>query len=173
MPAQEFVALVILVGFLKIPDWERGCMTDLQVVELFSGVARIAKLASWMGFRARACDLLYEELENPYKPKRGQYRRAPMDINGSAGMTQLGGYLKSLVPCIHPESGFTTPPGLRLAVALCLAGAPNALVTCAIVCSSWSAVNLGTSQRDLLLPYGNWTVPSVRAGNRMVGRPFS
>ena len=55
-----------------------------------------------MGFRARACDLLYEELENPYKPKRGQYRRALMDINGSAGMTQLGGYLKSLVPCIHP-----------------------------------------------------------------------
>ena len=60
---------------------------------------------------------------------------------------------------------------LRLAVALCLSGRPQeAFYVIAVVCSSWSAVNNGTSQRDILTPLGAQMLPGVRAGNRMVAR---
>jgi hypothetical protein len=56
-------------------------------------------------------------------------------------------------------------------VAMCLAGKFNELlVACGVVCSSWSVVNLGTSLRNLLCPYGDCTRGSVVAGNRMVAR---
>ena len=42
--------------------------------------------------------------------------------------------------------------------------------TLAVVCSSWSVVNLATSQRNLLLPYGNARSTSVIRANRMVAR---
>ena len=45
-----------------------------------------------------------------------------------------------------------------------------ALYTIAVVCSSWSAVNLPTSQRDILTPYGDCSLAGVRCGNRMVAR---
>ena len=60
---------------------------------------------------------------------------------------------------------------LRLAICLCLCGNVGAaLYVIAVVCSTWSAVNLHTSQRDVLTPYGDSRVTSVRAGNRMVTR---
>ena len=59
----------------------------------------------------------------------------------------------------------------RLAIVLCVAGKPEAtLYVLAVVCSSWSAVNLATSKRDVLTPYGDENVTSVRTGNRMVAR---
>ena len=61
---------------------------------------------------------------------------------------------------------------LRLAIALCLSGRPQeALFIIAVVCSSWSAVNIATSQRDILTPLGDISRASVRCGNRMVARP--
>lgn len=61
----------------------------------------------------------------------------------------------------------------RLAIALCLSGRyEEALFVIAVVCSTWSAVNLATSERSILTPYGNQSLPSVRAGNRMVARPI-
>ena len=58
---------------------------------------------------------------------------------------------------------------LRLALALCINGCiEHAFYVIAVVCSSWSAVNAGTSSRDLLTPYGNEAIPGVRSGNRMV-----
>lgn len=60
---------------------------------------------------------------------------------------------------------------IRLVVALCLAGRFEALLcTIGVVCSSWSIVNLHTSQRDPLTPYGNCHLAGVRGGNRMVAR---
>ena len=60
---------------------------------------------------------------------------------------------------------------LRLALALCLSGrVAEACFVVAVVCSTWSSVNLATSKRDLLCPYGDQRVPSVRSGNRMVAR---
>ena len=88
-PAQVFILLTILINFLELPDWELGQNSDLQVVELFSGVARIARLASWLGYRTRAYDLSYLAVRNPYKRKRGKMPRSPMDLNGSAGFVFL------------------------------------------------------------------------------------
>ena len=60
---------------------------------------------------------------------------------------------------------------LRLVLALCLAGkVGEAFFSLAVVCSSWSSVNLGTSRRDLLCPLGDPTVPTNRQGNTMVAR---
>jgi hypothetical protein len=60
---------------------------------------------------------------------------------------------------------------MRLAVALCLCGRhQEALFIIAVVCSTWSAVNLHTSQRDILTPLGDCNLPSVRGANRMVAR---
>lgn len=69
------------------------------------------------------------------------------------------------------QLGYLLDSSLRLAIQLCLNGLVNeALFVIAVVCSSWSAVNLGTSKRDELVPYGDVTVAGVRCGNRMVGR---
>ncbi len=63
---------------------------------------------------------------------------------------------------------------LRLAIKLCLHGRlGEALYVVAVVCSSWSAVNKGTSQRDVLIPLGDPSVTGVRGGNQMVARPES
>lgn len=40
----------------------------------------------------------------------------------------------------------------------------------AVVCSSWSVVNLGTSKRDILTPLGDETCTGVRVGNKMTSR---
>ncbi len=40
----------------------------------------------------------------------------------------------------------------------------------AVVCSTWSVVNLATSQRDVLCPLGQSMLASVRSANRMVSR---
>ena len=60
---------------------------------------------------------------------------------------------------------------LRLALLLALSGSTDtALFTIAVVCSTWSAVNLATSKRDILTPYGDVSLPGVRSANRMVAR---
>lgn len=43
-------------------------------------------------------------------------------------------------------------------------------VVLAIVCSTWSAVNLGSSERDALIPLGAVYKPSVRSANKLVAR---
>lgn len=56
-------------------------------------------------------------------------------------------------------------------MALCINGkVDEALYVIAVVCSTWSAVNLATSQRDLLTPLGDTSLPGVHAANRMVSR---
>jgi len=86
--------VVILVAFLDVPLWESN--QDLDVVELFAGVARISRLASWSGLRARAYDITYTPVRHPQKIKRGKFRRSPMDLNGAAGFAFLGFFLYPL-----------------------------------------------------------------------------
>ena len=60
----------------------------------------------------------------------------------------------------------------RLVLLLCLAGRyGEALAMIGVVCSSWSVVNLHTSQRSILTPYGDMSRTGVRIGNKMVARP--
>ena len=206
--AKAFLQIVVLVAFLDIPDIN---FQDLDFVELFSGKARVSKLASWVGLNVRSFDLNYEPAAGPRGSfKRGSLRRSPMDLNGSAGFAKLGwsnkvcytfccmcfwfGSSKPLGIRINIQSTSQAINGayshntrcsknqrwfnpenvmqLRLAVALCLCGRfAQALYIIAVVCSTWSSVNLGTSQRDILTPYGNCAVPSVNGANIMVARP--
>lgn len=70
-------------------------------------------------------------------------------------------FLPPLKPGPHP----------RVAVALLLQGQyGQAMTLLAIVCSSWSVVNLATSQRDVLVPRGNQSLLHVRRGNLMTAR---
>lgn len=81
--------LVVLINYLNIPSWGDDAWSgNLHVVELFAGVGRIAKLASWLGLNARAYDIAYTPIWKP-KRKRGQLRRKPMDLNGAAGFVCL------------------------------------------------------------------------------------
>lgn len=82
--------MVILVSFLSVPLWDQESNRMLDVVELFAGVARISRLASWAGLRARAYDITYTPVRHPQKLKRGKFRRSPMDLNGAAGFAFLG-----------------------------------------------------------------------------------
>ena len=60
----------------------------------------------------------------------------------------------------------------RLVLLLCFAGRyGEALCMMGVVCSSWSVVNLHTSQRSILTPYGDVSRTGVRIGNKMVARP--
>ena len=85
MHPKDFVSVVVLVSFLVVPEWEEEGNLNLDCVEMFAGVARIARLASWAGFRSRAYDILYT-MVNPEERKRGKLRRSAMDLNGSAGL---------------------------------------------------------------------------------------
>ena len=66
-------------------------MEDLDLVEFFSGKARVSRLASWMGLRVRSYDIIYKPVTgDPGAFKRGQQRRSSMDLNGAAGFARLG-----------------------------------------------------------------------------------
>ena len=182
---EVFVKLVVLVAFLDVPGWETP--QDLDLVEFFSGKARTSKMANWMGFHSRAYDIEYHPTRHLFEPKHGFRPRSCMDINGPAGfaflclehvifhvsMLQLL-LVKEGVPQ-HRGTMNTSQPispyTLRLAIALCLqCRYQEALAVIAVVCSSWSVVNLATSQRDMLCPFGQTQLASVRSGNRMVAR---
>ena len=75
---------------MDMPNLNDESWEDLDVVELFSGVARIGKLAWWMGFRSRCYDISYAPVKNPTKVKRGKFQRGCMDLNGAAGFVNLG-----------------------------------------------------------------------------------
>ena len=71
-------------------------------------------------------------------------------------------YIKRMFHVVHPP---------RLAVLLALQGLSPGVVAClGPVCSSWSIVNRGTTQRDFLLPRGDRRNTKVIQGNRMVAR---
>lgn len=195
--SQEFILVVLLVSFLDVPGWSTWSENGLEVIDLFAGKARISRLASWLGYKSRAFDLAYHPVRYPQRRKRGKLPRSCMDINGSAGLANLNPkkvnifwvvffhsrkFYKLMQLILHPHDlliyffiSYFFPwhwdPHLRLAISLCLAGAfGKVLCAIGVVCSSWSIVNLHTSQRDPLTPYGDCSCSSVRAGNRMVAR---
>ena len=83
---QEFILLVLLVSFLKMP-WQNT--SSLDILDLFAGKARISKLGAWLGYRTRAFDISYHPTRHPFVSKRGLRPRSCMDINGAAGFACL------------------------------------------------------------------------------------
>ena len=76
---QVVVFLIVLVWFMDLP-----ALPPHELIEYFSGVARIATLGKWAGYRAAAVDMSYGE---PYG--RRTRKRSPMDINSNAGLLPL------------------------------------------------------------------------------------
>lgn len=70
-----------------------------------------------------------------------------------------------------PENLNPKPLALRLCIMTILKGKYQDLICIlGILCSTWTVVNSGTSQRDFLTPLGQTAYPSVVTGNIMVSR---
>ena len=66
---------------------------------------------------------------------------------------------------------YCVPIAPRLAISLILASKLDELVAAfAVVCSTWTPVNQGTSKRSFLCPLGDQNVAAVRRGNKMMSR---
>ena len=81
---EAIILLILLVWWLELPasDPSEG---PYQVVEYFSGVGRIARLAAYFGFEVAALDIEYGA---DYSNRTG--KRSPMDINSNAGLLNHG-----------------------------------------------------------------------------------
>ena len=68
---------------------------NLQLVEFFSGVSRVARIARRCGLRSRAFEINFDH-EHKQKYRESTHnkkkKRAFMDINGEAGFVFLGIY---------------------------------------------------------------------------------
>ena len=76
--------IICLASFLNVPEWGSENY-GLDLVEFFSGRARLSRLASWVGYKVRSFDIDYCKVKGAAEFKRGKVRRSPMDLNGSAG----------------------------------------------------------------------------------------
>lgn len=113
---------------------------DIQVIEYFAGVARIAQISEYVGYTAVAYDIDYGSGRAKETGKR-----SAMDLNSSAGLVLA---IKLILRASFNE--------LVCVFAVC--------------CSSWVPVNRGTGSRDILAPLGDETVPSVRKSNKLTSR---
>ena len=86
---EEFLELVVLITFLDVPTWSEEANSNLDLVEFFSGKARVSRMASWFGYRVKAFDVEYQPIRAPGEFKRGKHNRSAMDLNGCAGFAFL------------------------------------------------------------------------------------
>ncbi|CAK9055907.1 unnamed protein product [Durusdinium trenchii] len=145
----DFIYLVLIAWWLmssELFSWKdiQDC-GGLDLVEFFSGVGRIATYAHSCGFVSRAYDINHDPAPEGYSTHSELPKRSSFDMNGEAGM------LLCIIMILHGKW-----PGL--------------ITTWAVVCSSWSPVNLATSKRTELNPYGDCNNTKVIRGNRMVAR---
>ena len=137
-PAQVVILLTVMISWLEDPD---GVKTELQVLEFFSGSARVAQLSEFIGLRSAAFDIDYGKVGEGFK--RG--KRSSLDLNARAGLVMA---IKLILRSKFDE-------------VICM------LATC---CSSWVPINRGTAQRDICCPLGDENIPSVRRSNKLVSR---
>lgn len=72
--------MVLAASWLDLPPPAK----EVQVLELFAGQARLARLAKSMGLGVAAHDIEYDA-----GAKKGDHERSAIDLNGSAGMVFL------------------------------------------------------------------------------------
>ena len=151
-----------------------------DVIEFFSGTARVSRMAKSMGYTPLALGIRYDNTVPPPKQKKKKQSRFPnarsaMDLTGSAGFLFLVGYgyfcrwSMLLFNSLHYL--FSAMLQLRLAiVGLLRSKFQDVLTLWGICCSSWVKLNAGTSKRSYLTPMGSPLIPSVRAANGLVSR---
>lgn len=79
---QAFICTVILCSFFAGPH---PLPEKVDVLELFSGRARISRLAEQCGFVTRCIDVLYDQPQN----KKAKKKRSCMDIAENSGFLSL------------------------------------------------------------------------------------
>ena len=124
-------------------DDSETAVHDIQVIEYFAGVGRIARVSRACGLRAVAYDLEYGKHAR-MKPSQ----RNPLDMNSNAGFVLavkliLRGRFNELVAFFG------------------------------ICCSSFVPVNRGTGHRDMMVPEGDEHVASVRRANKLLSRSLA
>ena len=146
----------------------------MQFIEFYSGYARTSLCMKAAGLRTAKCDFKYH-----YGGGNNYY-----DILTPAGFASLTqpfmsnrhqslNILKHIETfcLVYVQSHWFSPIVPRLCIALVLKGRTDeVLVLLGMKCSSFSIVNLGTSQRAICCPWGDWTKPSVKAANLMASR---
>ena len=134
---QVIILLTLLVSWM--PD-QGDVKTEIQVIEYFAGVGRIARMAHAVGLQSTAVDLEYGK-----EKARVSGRRNSMDLNSNAGLVLA---IKLILRAKFND--------LVAVFAMC--------------CSSFVPVNRGTGSRDLLVPEGDENVVSVRRSNKLLSR---
>lgn len=89
--AEDFIWLVIFVQFFDFGG-AGETLENIQVLELFSGVARVAKTATRCGYSSRAYDILYDrdhKRKFRFSTHNQRKKRSFMDLNGAAGIAFL------------------------------------------------------------------------------------
>lgn len=85
---EEFIYLVLLTCWLD--GQLRPQPKTLDVLEIFSGKARVSKMASWIGLEVRSIDINYDKPPKKESAHSGKQQRSAMDICGEAGFVLPG-----------------------------------------------------------------------------------
>ena len=140
-PAQVVILLVLLISWMEDPDpKDVAVKTEIQVLEYFAGVGRIAQLSEKIGYVSCGFDLDYGK-----QSSKRSGRRNPLDLNSSAGFI--------LAVKLILRSKFN-----------------DLVAIFAVCCSSFVPINRATGSRDILVPEGNENIPSVRKSNKLLSR---
>lgn len=82
---EDFIAAVLLTAWLDLPE-----IGHFEVVEFFSGKARISRFCARMGLMTGAYDITYDQTSGTTRSSyNGKYKRSYMDINSNAGFLFL------------------------------------------------------------------------------------
>ena len=135
------ILLVLLISWMEDPDpQDVAVKQDVQVIEYFAGVGRIAQLSQKVGYVSCGFDLDYGK-----QSSKRTGRRNPLDLNSNAGFI--------LAVKLILRSKFN-----------------DLVAIFAVCCSSFVPINRATGSRDILVPEGNENIPSVRKSNKLLSR---
>ena len=135
--SKVIILLTLLISWME----DEGAVTkEIEVIEYFAGVGRIAKLARYAGYESVGFDMAYGVQKSKLTGKRNS-----MDLNSNAGLVLA---IKLI---------------LRSRMDLLVA-------IFAVCCSSFVPVNRGTGARSMLVPEGDENVVSVRKSNKLLSR---
>ena len=154
MLLEVVILIILMVSWL---DLGRASQ-EIEVLEYFSGVGRIAGVARFCGFKSVALDIVQGEA---FGAATG--RRSPTDMNSNSGFVPLGSCC-----CERSCSSWVFP---RLAVHLLLSGRwEDVYCFLAVVCLSWTPLNRGSTGRHIMTPLGCEDFLHVRKANKLTSR---
>ena len=146
---------------------------ELRFVEMFAGVGNVWRAVS-QSYPAARVDLTY------YQPDSSDFKQNPMDFLSSAGFASLSPNMETDLGL--PKVGFChlvffcclnmfEQMYIRTCIWLLLSCRVNDFcLLMAVVCSTWSSANLGTSKRSIAYATGDCRHACVADGNSMCAR---